>query len=83
MSSREMKNIRHNEQPLKKKSGGELWVKDAFSHNKGKLHSELGVPKDKKIPLSKLHKAEHSKNPTLRKRATLAETARNFNHRKM
>ena len=41
---------------------------------KGALHEELGVPEGKKIPVSKIKKAEHSKNPTLKKRAVLAET---------
>lgn len=41
---------------------------------KGALHKELGVQEGKKIPASKLKKAEHSKNPKLRKRAVLAET---------
>ena len=41
---------------------------------KGALHKELGVPEGKKIPAKKLAKAEHSKNPKLRKRAVLAET---------
>lgn len=41
---------------------------------KGKLHRELGVPEDKKIPAKKMAKAEHSKNPTIRKEANLAKT---------
>lgn len=41
---------------------------------KGALHKSLHVPEGKKIPEKKLEKAEHSKNPTLRKRAVLAET---------
>lgn len=41
---------------------------------KGALHETLHVPEGKKIPESKLKKAEHSKNPTTRKRANLAET---------
>ena len=41
---------------------------------KGALHKELGVPVGKKIPAKKLKAAEHSKNPTERKRAVLAET---------
>lgn len=49
---------------------------------KGALHEELGVPKDKKIPLSKLEKAKHSGNALERKRATLAETFRKANHSK-
>jgi len=49
------------------------WIKGAIKHP-GALHKELGVPQGKKIPQAKLEKAEKSKNPTLRKRANLAET---------
>lgn len=49
---------------------------------KGALREELGVKKGHKIPLSKLEAAKHSKNPTERKRATLAETFRKANHKK-
>lgn len=38
------------------------------------LHAKKGVP----IPASKLKKAEHSKNPTLAKRARLAKTLKGF-----
>ena len=41
---------------------------------KNALHKSLHVPKGEKIPEEKLEKAEHSKNPKLRKRAILAET---------
>ncbi len=41
---------------------------------KGSLHKSLHVKEGEKIPESKIKKAEHSKNPTLRKRAVLAET---------
>lgn len=41
---------------------------------KGALHKDLDVPLGKKIPAKKLEKAEHSKNPTVRKRANLAKT---------
>jgi hypothetical protein len=41
---------------------------------KGALHKSLHVPEGEKIPEKKLEKAEHSKNPKLRKRAVLAET---------
>jgi len=51
----------------------EKWIQGAIKH-KGALHKSLGVPEGKKIPESKLKKAEHSKNPTTRKRAVLAET---------
>lgn len=49
------------------------WIQ-AMHMKKGALHKDLGVPAGKKIPASKLKKAEHSKNPTTRKRANLAET---------
>lgn len=45
---------------------------------KGALHESLHVQEGKKIPESKIKKAEHSKNPTLRKRAVLAETLKGF-----
>lgn len=48
---------------------------------KGALHKELHVPEGKKIPEKKLEKAEHSKNPTLKKRAVLAETLKGM-HKK-
>lgn len=51
----------------------EKWIQGAIKH-KGKLHRELGVPEGKKIPAKKLAKAEHSKNPTIRKEANLAKT---------
>lgn len=41
---------------------------------KGALRKQLHVKKGEKIPEKKLEKAEHSKNPTTRKRAVLAET---------
>lgn len=52
------------------------WIQKALSKpsSQGALHKELGVPEGKKIPESKIKKAEHSKNPTLRKRAVLAAT---------
>lgn len=49
------------------------WIKGAIKHP-GALHKELHVKPGEKIPASKLKKAEHSKNPTERKRAHLAET---------
>jgi hypothetical protein len=41
---------------------------------KGALHREINVKEGEKIPAKKLKKAEHSKNPLLKKRAHLAET---------
>lgn len=48
------------------------WIQGAISHP-GALHEELGVPKGKKIPESKLKKATHAKGK-LGERARLAET---------
>lgn len=55
---------------------GEMWINKALSKkgSKGKLHRELGVPQGEKIPAKKLKKAEHSKNPTIRREANLAKT---------
>ena len=54
-----------------------LWI-SKMGMKKGALHRELGVPEGKKIPAKKLKKAEHSKNPTQKKRAILAETLKGF-----
>lgn len=51
----------------------EKWIQKAIKH-KGALRKELHVKEGKKIPAMALKKAEKSKNPTLRKRAVLAET---------
>ena len=56
------------------------WIKGAIKHP-GALHKELGVKEGKKIPAKKLEKAEHSKNPTLRKRANLAKTLKKMHKR--
>jgi len=49
------------------------FIQKAIKH-KGALRKSLGVKKGENIPAKKLEKAEHSKNPTTRKRAVLAET---------
>ena len=48
------------------------WIKGAIKHP-GALHRELGVPKGKKIPASKLNKAAKS-GGKLGQRARLAKT---------
>jgi hypothetical protein len=53
------------------------WIQ-GMNMKKGALHKDLDVPQGKKIPESKLKKAEHSKNPTVAKRARLAETLKGF-----
>lgn len=49
------------------------FIQKAIKHP-GALRKTLHVKEGEKIPASKLKKAEHSKNPTTRKRAFLAET---------
>jgi hypothetical protein len=53
------------------------WIQKAINpENKGALRKKLNVKEGEKIPLKKLEKATHSKNPTTRKQAILAETLR-------
>jgi hypothetical protein len=56
----------------------EKWIQDAHI-KKGALHKEMGIPEGKKIPESKLKKAEHA-GGKLGKRARLAETFKSFKH---
>lgn len=56
------------------------WIKGAIKHP-GALREKLHVKEGKNIPESKLKKAEHSKNPTTRKQAHLAETLKKM-HKK-
>lgn len=56
------------------------WIKSAVEHP-GALHKSLNVPEGKKIPEKKLEKAAHSDNPTLAKRARLAETLKKLHKR--
>lgn len=64
------------------KTGGKcakegMWIQGAIKHP-GALHKSLHVPQGQKIPAMKLEKAEHSRNPLLRKRANLAATLKGF-----
>jgi len=49
------------------------WIQGAIKHP-GALRKELHAKKGEPIPAKKLEKAAHSKNPTMAKRARLAET---------
>lgn len=53
----------------------EKWIQKAIK-KPGALREALHVKENEKIPTAKLKKAEHSKNPKMRKRAQLAETLR-------
>lgn len=49
---------------------------------KGKLHRELGISPDKKIPAERLAKAERSENPEIRRDAIRAKTMEGWHHGK-
>lgn len=57
------------------------WIQKATASGKGKLHKNLNVASDKKIPEKKIEKATHSKNPTIRKEANLAKTLSKIRHK--
>lgn len=56
------------------------FIQRAIKHP-GALKKSLHIKKGEKIPLSKLKKAEHSKNLKTAKRAHLAETLRKMHHK--
>lgn len=56
------------------------WIQGA-DIKKGALRKKLGIKEGHDIPASKLKKAEHSKNPTTRKQAVLAETFKKMRKR--
>ncbi len=47
---------------------------------KGKLHRELGIPTDQKIPPRRLKSAEHSADPEIRRDANRAKTMEGWHH---
>lgn len=57
----------------KKKASGKNWISGAIK-KPGALRKSLGVKKGEKITHEMLQKAEKSKSPLTRKRASLAET---------
>ncbi len=65
----------------KKKKKSKKWIQKAHI-KKGALHRALHVPEGEKIPESKMEKAAHSKNPAIRKMASLAETLKGFHKRR-
>lgn len=57
------------------------WIQKAINPaHRGALHRELHVPEGEKIPAGKIAKAAHSSNPTLAKRARLAQTLKGLHH---
>lgn len=53
------------------------WIQ-GMNMKKGALHQEMGVPQGQKIPATKLQSATNSDNPTLARRAKLAEELKGF-----
>jgi hypothetical protein len=56
------------------------WIQGAIKH-KGSLHRALHVPEGDIIPKSKINKASHSDNPSLAKKARLAQTLSHLHKR--
>jgi hypothetical protein len=59
------------------------WVSKEKFHpggEKGKLHRELRISEDKKIPSARLEAATHSRNPEIRRDAIRAKTMKSWNH---
>jgi len=52
------------------------WMAEAFGKDPGKLHRRLHVPEGERISETKLRRAEHSNDPTLRREVALARTGR-------
>lgn len=46
-----------------------LGKKGSFDVKEGSLHRMLGIPEDQKIGEQRMERAEHSSNPTLRRKA--------------
>ena len=69
------KAAQHHAKAAEHHAEAKKWIQQAIKHP-GALHEELHVKKGEKIPAKKLEKATHSKNPTLARRARLAETLR-------
>ena len=55
----------------------EKWISGAIKHP-GALHRALGVPEGQKIPAGRMAEARNSKNPRIRRMASLARTLRGF-----
>ena len=57
--------------------GGRKWNPGG---HKGKLHRALGIPEGQRIPKSRLRKAAHSSNRSVRNMAIRAETMSKWHH---
>jgi hypothetical protein len=62
---------------------GNRWVPKKDFHpggEKGKLHRELGIPEDEKIPKKRLEAATHSDDPEIKRDAIRAKTMEGWKH---
>jgi hypothetical protein len=76
IDSQDFKILRSGKKEVKE--GDKKWIQKAINpKHKGKLHRELGVPQDEKIPASKLNAAA-KKGGVIGKEARLAKTLRNL-----
>ena len=61
----------------------EKWIQKAVKpESRGLLHRDLHVPQGQKIPAAKILKAAPSSDPTLRRRAILAQTLKSMHRPK-
>jgi len=66
---------------MRKPQRVDLGNKGSFTiKHPGALHEELGIPVGQKIPEARLKAAEHSANPTVRRRAISAEGLKAMHH---
>lgn len=59
-----------------------LGSKGSFQIKKGALHEALGIPQDEKIGQARIDKAEHSSNPSIRRKAISAKGLTHMHHGK-
>ena len=62
---------------------GKRWTPKSRFHpggERGKLHRELNIPEDEKIPRSRLESAARSDNPEVRRDAIRAKTMEGWKH---
>lgn len=50
--------------------------------HEGRFHDWTGTPQGQKIPMEKIEKGLHSKDPAIRKEANFARNAREWDHSK-
>jgi len=77
----DIENLIHTFKNLEKEMSKKFIQEAINPAHKGSLRKALHVKKGENIPAAKLAKAEHSKSPSLKKKAVLAETLKKM-HKK-